>query len=243
MTVFTDKVQKYNARLMKDLGITRTQACGIWGNLGAETGGFTQLQELKPTVAGSAGGLGWMQWTGVKAPNGRRYKFVEWCKANHLEPTSDEANYRYLVKETLTDEAHSLSQLKKTDTIDAATETFMAQNLRPGVQHLDSRKRWAAKAWDATVNQEAPVKIEEIKKTTDSQKTTTAVATGSLVVAAMIFFREHWMAISIAGLAVGGAIWYGIHRYKQIEEEKIINEEAAKLASKTKKKGKVNGQD
>src|SRR5258706_3609441 len=59
MTIFTDKAVRYIPRLQVDLGITREQACGIFGNLGTETGGFTALQEIKPTVAGSRGGYGW----------------------------------------------------------------------------------------------------------------------------------------------------------------------------------------
>src|SRR6266516_4378324 len=120
MTIFTDKVQKYNSRLMADLSINRVQACGPWGNIGTETGGFTALQEKRPVIAGSRGGFGWLQWTGP-----RRRKYEAWCLSNKLDPASDEANYRYLVYETKTDEAASLAALKKTTTVDEAVEVFM----------------------------------------------------------------------------------------------------------------------
>src|ERR1044072_3914610 len=127
MSVFTEKAKKYVPRLMADLQITRIQACGIFGNIGTETGGLMLLQEINPVVKGSKGGYGWSQWTGV-----RRRKYETWCKNNYLEPASDEANYRYLVKETKDDELASLNGLKKTTTLEAATETWMLLNLRPG---------------------------------------------------------------------------------------------------------------
>jgi hypothetical protein len=145
MALFEDKSKIYVPRLMQDLSITREQACGIMGNIGGETGGFTALQEKKPTVKGSRGGYGWMQWTGP-----RRKKYEAWAAQNNLNPATDEANYRYLVQETMTDELHSLIQLRKTSTVEAATETFMLQNLRPGVPNLKGRVTWANRADDAT---------------------------------------------------------------------------------------------
>jgi hypothetical protein len=144
MTVFDDKVRKYNERLKRDFQINDVQACGIWGNLGTETGGFTALQEKNPTVKGSRGGYGWMQWTGP-----RRKKYEAWCKTKGLDAAADETNYQYLIHETLTDEWKSIQQVRKTTTIEAATETFMKLNLRPGIPHLENRYRWARKAQDA----------------------------------------------------------------------------------------------
>ena len=53
-------------RLMRDLGLTDLQAAGLLGNLGHESGGFRQLQEVAPAVAGSRGGWGLAQWTGPR---------------------------------------------------------------------------------------------------------------------------------------------------------------------------------
>lgn len=128
---------------MSDLDITLEQASGIFGNIGHETGGFKYMQEISPAIPGSKGGYGWMQWTGP-----RRRAFETWCKANNLKPFEDEANYRYLVHETKTEEANSLRLLKLTKTVEAATETFMLKNLRPGIKHLNSRYRWARLACD-----------------------------------------------------------------------------------------------
>jgi len=199
MSVFTDKAKKYVPRLMQDLQISRVQACGIFGNIGTETGGLTVLQEINPVVEGSKGGYGWSQWTGV-----RRRKYETWCKNNYLEPASDEANYRYLVKETKDDEAASLAGLKKTTTLQAATETWMLLNLRPGIQNLASRLKYAQQAYDAT---------------TDS-KAAEATGAGAVIIGGTAAAAQHpdphfgiW--IFVGSLVLAGLVWFFISQIKQ----------------------------
>lgn len=204
MTVFTDKAKVYVPRLMKDLTIKDFQSEGIFGNIGGETGGFVALQEKKPIVAGSAGGFGWLMWTGP-----RRRKYTLWCKAQNMDPSSDEANYQYLVKETLTDEAHSLAQLKKTTTLEAATETFMLQNLRPGIPNLKGRIDWAKKAKVAqdTVVTPTPSKVGSA----------IVVATTGAVVASQVHpTHPHLWPWIIGVTAVVGILgWIIIHAYRK----------------------------
>lgn len=204
MTVFTDKAKVYVPRLMKDLTIKDFHSEGIFGNIGGETGGFAALQEKKPTVAGSKGGYGWLQWTGP-----RRRKFTMWCNAQKLDPASDEANYQYLVKETLTDEAHSLAQLKKTTTLEAATETFMLQNLRPGIPNLKGRIDWAKKAKVAQETVTTP--------TTSKVGSAIVVATTGAVVASKAHTTHPHLWPWIIGIsAVVGIIgWAIIHFYRK----------------------------
>lgn len=234
MTIFTDKVKQYNTRLKTELSLTDEQAAGIWGNLGGETGGFTALQEKTPTVAGSKGGFGWMQWTGVKPPNGRRYKYFEYCKRAGLDPASDEANYRYLVFETQTDEKHSLIQLRKTTTVDAATETFMLLNLRPGVQHLDVRKRWAAAAYNTMQNQ---------NKVIQQTGAATGVVVGGGVIATQVdpsWLHNHIFAIAVGTAALIGGVMWIIHRHNEYKKQPVLAEEP--LPTK-RRKGKKNGKE
>lgn len=200
MTIFTDKAKVYVPRLMKDLNITKTQACGIFGNIGGETGGFAALQEKKPTVAGSKGGYGWLQWTGP-----RRRKYTMWCNSQNLDPASDAANYTYLVKETSTDEVHSLEQLRKTTTIEAATETFMLQNLRPGILNLQGRIDWAKKA---EVAQE-----QVLTPTVSKTSSAIVVATTGAVVASKAHTTHPHLWPWIIGVAVIGIAitWLIIH--------------------------------
>lgn len=214
MSIFTDKAKIYVPRLMKDLQISRVQACGIFGNIGTETGGFLHLQEISPVVKGSKGGYGWFQWTGP-----RRRKYEAWCKMQGLDAASDEANYKYIVKETSTDEMHSLAQLKKTTTVEAATETFMAQNLRPGVKHLENRIKWARIAEEAT-----RVPVEE-----------TAVVAGPAVVATGVAVADpvnwHWYLLGAIGAMIVG--WLFV---KMIKEKEAVQPEVVST-----KKGKKNG--
>lgn len=212
MTVFTDKAKVYIPRLMKDLNITQVQACGIFGNLGTETGGFTALQEIKPTVSGSKGGLGWMQWTGMKLPNGRRVKFENWCQINKLNPMSDEANYRYLVKETLTDEIHSLDQLRKTTTVEAATETFMALNLRPGKPNLPSRLSYA---------KQAQLAMQDVKKDTATTGALVGpVIGGAIATAATPVNYWPWIIGGTIVAIIVAAV--GVHIYHEKKKHEIV---------------------
>jgi hypothetical protein len=81
-------------RLEKDAGFTIEQAAGLVGNLGYESNEFRTLQEIKPLIPGSRGGAGWAQWTGP-----RRRNFEAWCAENALSPSSDKANYGFLLHE------------------------------------------------------------------------------------------------------------------------------------------------
>lgn len=204
MTIYTDKARAYVPRLMKDLSITRTRSCGIFGNIGGETGGFASLQENKPVIAGSRGGYGWLQWTGP-----RRRKYEAWCKSNRLDPAADETNYLYLVQETRTDEKHSLEQLNKTETLEAATETFMSQNLRPGKPNLSGRIEWAKKAYVAT----------EPAITPAPSKVGTAIVvatTGAVVASQAQPTHPHLLPWIIGGTIVAGLVaWFLIHFYRK----------------------------
>lgn len=197
MNIFENKVIKYNSRLKKDLSINDIQACGIWGNLGGETGGFTALQEKNPLVKGSRGGFGWMQWTGP-----RRKKYESWTKAKGLDISADETNYLYLVHETLTDEVHSLIQLRKTTTLEAATETFCKTNLRPGIVNLKGRLGWARKAADALKSNRGTIPAP-------AETSTSGALIGSAALWHYLGLAWPWMAGATV-LIIGGYILYKV---------------------------------
>ncbi len=113
--------------LMIDLKISLNQACGIVGNIGYESGGFKELQEISPEISGSAGGYGWAQWTG---PRRRAYEF--WCKSNNIDPASDQANYEYLVLELKTSMISTIVALRKTETLHDAVWSVGQTYERPG---------------------------------------------------------------------------------------------------------------
>lgn len=206
MTIFTDKAKVYLPRLMTDLNITKAQAAGIFGNIGTETGGFTALQEKNPTVKGSRGGYGWEQWTGD-----RRVKYEAWCKVHKFDPSLDETNYQYVVNESKLDEVHSLVQLRKTTTIEAATETWMKQNLRPGVPNLKSRIAYAHQAFDA---------VQQDSKSTLSTGATATIGAGTIVAGSVITnnpaITTHpnhtWGWVIVGGLVAIALAWWLIEK-------------------------------
>ena len=144
-SMFAEKSPSYMKRAMADLGISKEQAAGIFGNLGHESGGLVgNAQEKNPTIKGSKGGLGWGQWTGD-----RRKNFEAFAKSNNLNSSSDEANYRFLIHELNTSEKGSLNAIKKSKTAEEATIAFEQNYERAGVKHYDSRMSYAKAALDA----------------------------------------------------------------------------------------------
>lgn len=124
-------------RLMDDpdLRMSPEEAAGVMGSLWHESGGFKQMQEIKP-VAGR-GGYGWAQWTGP-----RRRQFEEFVRSNNLDPASDEANFQFLKHElTKTQEGRVLAPLKQAQSEAEASDTFTKVFERPGVPALSQRRR------------------------------------------------------------------------------------------------------
>lgn len=137
--VFRSKVVWAMRRLLDSIKVWGPEEAGAaFGNAGAESGGFTLFQELKPTVKGSRGGFGWFQWTGP-----RRRAYGAWCKKNGLDPKSDEANVDYLIVELRTTEKKTVSAVKSAAGIEAKTKAFEVVFERPGVAHTEARVRWA----------------------------------------------------------------------------------------------------
>ena len=136
---FVEGCARLGPRLMRDLGLTELQAAGLLGNLGHESGGFQTLQERRPVVKGSRGGWGLAQWTGT-----RRRAMEAWCRTRQVDPADPEANYGYA--ELRGSEAAALLALKRTATLESATETFCTLFERPGIVALDSRLAWSRRA-------------------------------------------------------------------------------------------------
>lgn len=144
VSLFEAKCLLYGPRLMKEFRLADFQAAGVFGNLGHESGGFRLLQEIKPVVKGSRGGYGWAQWTGP-----RRRAYEAWCKAQKLDPKTDEANFGYLCVELRGPEAAAIAALRSARDLSHATDVFCRKFERPGIVNLPSRMVWAKKALPA----------------------------------------------------------------------------------------------
>lgn len=141
---FASKAPEVMRRLMKDFDLTKEQAAGIVGNLGHESGGFRQMQELRPLIPGSRGGFGWAQWTGP-----RRRAFEAWAAKNGLDPKSDEANYGFLAHELRTTEKGALAAVRRSRTAQEAMTAFELGYERSGIKAWGSRSAWTNRALDA----------------------------------------------------------------------------------------------
>jgi len=137
--VTVDKAYETSFKLMDDLksefGMTDEQAAGVVGNLWHETGGFEFMQELKPTVKGSKGGLAFAQWTGD-----RRDTFEQLLTdLGNLSADNYEANFAMITKEFDTTEKSALNKILNTDTVVDAAKATSNHYLRPGKPQLSKR--------------------------------------------------------------------------------------------------------
>lgn len=159
---------KFSKLLIQDFKISPLSCHAIMGNSGCESAGFKSLQEIKPLVKGSAGGFGIMQWTGP-----RRRLYEAYCARNNLNPTDMMSNYKFLYVELSGDEGKGgkvLARVEAAKTLEAKTEVFMKEFLRPGIPHLDNRISWAKiaqAAWQDAGIQEPSVAVDPVPVAVD----------------------------------------------------------------------------
>lgn len=145
--------------LMQAFSITKFDAAAMLGNFGHESAGFTKLQEISPTVAGSAGGYGWAQWTGP-----RRRAFMTWCKKNSLKPASYGANIGYVLVELRGDYRHAVNAVLAHGALEDKVEAFERHYEQAGVKHYKSRLEWAQRALAAFDGAPDTVNSKPLKK-------------------------------------------------------------------------------
>lgn len=146
--------------LVNEVGLPEHAAQGFVGRLGAETGGFSTLQETNPTVRNSRGGFGYAQWTGP-----RRDAFEAYAAAKGLDPASYEANKGFLVHElTNTREGRVLDALKRTRNAQEAGNVVERQFLRPGIPHGRRGVSWVDRAGKFGLGQGGSDLVEQAKR-------------------------------------------------------------------------------
>lgn len=111
----------------RDLGLGAVGTAGLLGNFATETGNWSSIQELNPTVAGSRGGGGWAQWTGP-----RRRTFEAYAASRGLDTRSYEANYGFAVHELTTQYPQVVARLRNAQTVEEATWIVRAYYEAPG---------------------------------------------------------------------------------------------------------------
>lgn len=148
---FKTTALRLNADLARDVPEwERLDRAACIGNAAHECGGFRLLQEVNPTVAGSAGGWGFFQWTGP-----RRRAFFAWAKERNLKPDSYEANYGFLLFELRTSEPKAIGATRKAKGLEAKVKAFELAYERAGVKHYPKRIQWAQRVLDLPGNSAA----------------------------------------------------------------------------------------
>src|SRR5271166_357996 len=142
--VFVAKAPGIMEKLVASFDIQNYQAAGIIGNLGYESNGLRIMQEVLPAGSTGRGGFGWAQWTGV-----RRTAFESFCADQGLNPTSDAANFGYLMKELRSTKKSSIDNLRPTINLSDAVRTFEKEFEAAGVKRYPLRERWATLALDS----------------------------------------------------------------------------------------------
>lgn len=161
---FREIAPKYMDRLKQDFNLTDVQAAGILGNLGHESGGFTVMQEIKPTKG--RGGLGYAQWTGP-----RRVKFEELARETGMSYDDPELNYLMLRTELETHYKKTITKLRTAKTIKEAVYIFERGFERSGdvnrqgvivkQGHYNKRYEYAQKALELNEHHEYTKEISQ----------------------------------------------------------------------------------
>lgn len=143
---FAGMAPRVIASLQHDLGLTKEQAAGVVGNLGVESGGFTQYAE----AGGRGPGVGWAQWTS----RDRKAGFLRYAAQHHIDPRSPEASYGYLVEEMQKPEFRKyLSALRAAKTPEEAAMITQQMYERPGIPHTERRLQMARQAYAMRIPQ------------------------------------------------------------------------------------------
>ena len=116
--------QNVAPRVMKDLqrdfpGLTREDAAAIVGNLGEESGGFSQMKE----AGGKGPGRGWAQWT---SPD-RKAKFMANVQKHGGDIANYDANYETLKEELKGSYSGALKATMAAQGLQNKTHVFMKQ--------------------------------------------------------------------------------------------------------------------
>jgi hypothetical protein len=135
--------------MVRDFDLKDFQASGFVGNFGGESGLVSGQQEGKSIgwvcpradLLKYKGGIDWPQWTG-----NRRRAFVKWLESTGAPYPSYEASYGFVKHELQTAYEKAITQVKKTTTVKAATETAEAFYEIAGIKHMDARIRFAERA-------------------------------------------------------------------------------------------------
>lgn len=137
---------RYIADMVHDFGLTPELASAFPGNFAVESGYFNSLQEIRPLVPGSRGGLGHGQHTGP-----RRLRLEAWLKKKGWPVDSYEGNYSYIFRELKglepgLDYRKVIDQVKSASSLENAVWRVAKYYESPAVINLQPRIKAAREA-------------------------------------------------------------------------------------------------
>ena len=130
-------------RFTGELGLKPFQAAALVGNANYETGNFKFMEELKPEVKGSKGGINIFQYTGLK-PGLRRYNFEKYAEEKGLNTRDFKSGIEFSIYElTKGDQKRVLKRLLESKTPEAANKIVVEQYLKPNPEKTNMSEREA----------------------------------------------------------------------------------------------------
>lgn len=154
---------------LRQRGLSDNAAKGIIANMIVESRLDPGINEISPTVQGSRGGYGLLQWTGDR----RNSLEAEATRRN--VPVND-LNFQldYLMLELQTTERSSYNALKgASDPVDAA-RIFSEKNLRPGIPNMPKRLGEAKRLSNVQFSSQSHDYAQSIQRSSEAQKTQAA---------------------------------------------------------------------
>lgn len=132
--------------LQKELGVSKNQAVGIVANLMHESAGLNpgmnqgmRIGEPSGNMADDNGnGYGLAQWGGV-----RKQGLMDLAAKEGIPASSEKANVDYLVNELKGEYSGVIDALKKTNSVQEATQSFSANYEKPSDPQMQSRLDYA----------------------------------------------------------------------------------------------------
>ena len=121
-------------------GVPEIAAIAITGNGVVESGLDFGINEKNPTVKGSRGGFGFMQWTGP-----RRRQFEAYAGSNKRPLADMDTQLDFLVRELNTTEKSARDKIYAAGSVEDAAKAVSEKFLRPGIPHLGKRINAARK--------------------------------------------------------------------------------------------------
>ncbi|WP_242538914.1 phage tail tip lysozyme [Trinickia acidisoli] len=138
----SNTAQAVTSDLEQRYGLTATQAAGALGNLQQESGLQCNVNQGgstgAPSNCGGADGYGLAQWGGD-----RKEGEIAYAQKHNLDPGSQQANIGFMNQELDGPYSKTITDLKKTNNVNAATQVWDTDYEQAGTPNMANRDQYA----------------------------------------------------------------------------------------------------